>query len=794
MLNQRFQPLSRGLTTALIAALWLPVTFAQDTTGVGAVSGTVRDAQGQAAAGIQTCVADSSRCATTGSDGRFRITELRTGDYALTIAVPGQTAKLSAKVEVRAGVEALVEVTLPALGSAQDTVTVSAQAFIEPEEIKTSGFLIQREEVFKNAGSLQDISRYVQTLPGVAIGSDDFRNDIIVRGGSPLENLFIIDNVEIPNINAFANFSSAGGTVGLLDAALLQDVTFLTGGYPSPYINRASSVLQITQREGSREKFQGRATLGFAGAGTILEGPIKKGKGSWVVSARRSFLDLFTKDTGIGGVPVAYTFNAKALYDLSSRDRVWVNSISGVDKIRLGAVQDKTLDSAELNNLDIRYQGWRNATGINWQRVFGARSVGLLGLTHSEAHVSNTVKDLVRNAIPAASAAIDPLIANSPVVYSDDSREGESTIKYDLTTYVPMLDKLQVGGSFKLFQLNYDTAAPFGTNSPYSVKADQFPFFLKRDFTANQTGLYVQNTRNLGSRLNVSWGARLDRYQYLGARRVSPRASLSYRITDKLSWRASFGSYYQQPFFQFLAAFPQNKGLIPFRADHYVSGFTYVANSTLRFTIEAYRKNYKDYPVAAQLPQLSLANLGDTFDVRQILFPLASAGRGRAQGVELFVEKKFSNKWYGQANLSFSSARQAGLDGAQRAASFNYPRIFNLTGGYRINAKWELATRVSYLAGRPYTPFDTPLSTAQRRAVFDLAQVNALRLPDYFRVDFRVDRTFTVHDKPLLVFVGAQNIFNRENVAGYTWDRRVGGVETNKQLGLFPLVGLDWRF
>ena len=168
----------------------------------------------------------------------------------------------------------------------QQTVTVTAPAFQAPEAVKNSGFLVAPREILKSAAALQDVSRYVQGLPGVVIGTNDFRNDIIVRGGSPLENLFVVDNVEIPNINAFANFASAGGTVSLLDAELLQDVTFLTGGYPAPYINRTSSVLQVTQREGSRKEFGGWATLGFAGAGAILEGPINAGKGSWVVSAQ----------------------------------------------------------------------------------------------------------------------------------------------------------------------------------------------------------------------------------------------------------------------------------------------------------------------------------------------------------------------------------------------------------------------------------------------------------------------------------------------------------------------------
>jgi outer membrane cobalamin receptor len=420
--------------------------------------------------------------------------------------------------------------------------------------------------------------------------------------------------------------------------------------------------------------------------------------------------------------------------------------------------------------------------------------VGLLGVTYSVANVDDAIKDLVRNGVPAPGTDANTLVASSPVVFSENSREGEGTVKYDLTTYVPLAGKLQAGGSFKSFQIRYNTDSPFGVDSPYSLTQDLNPFSLRRNFTAYQSGGYFQATRNYGRRLNVTWGGRIDHYQYLRAARFSPRAGVSYSLTNRFSWRASFGSYYQQPNFLFLAAFPQNRGAIPFRADHYVTGFSYTASESLRISLEVYRKTYKDYPVATQFPTLSLANLGDTFNVRDILFPLTSAGRGRAQGIELFAEKKFTAKWYGQANLSFSSSTQAGLDGVQRAATFDYPRIFNVTGGYRLNAKWEFAARVSYLAGRPYTPFDLAASRAQQRGIFDLNQVNAVRLPDYLRIDIRADRVFLVHGKQLRVFFGAQNVVDRQNIAGYTWNRRNNQIEVDKQIGVFPLVGIDWRF
>jgi hypothetical protein len=427
-----------------IMAACSTLAFGQDTTGVGAISGSVSDPGGSAVGNVRICVKGTQKCVVSDERGAFHMSELRAGTYVLEVTAAGRASLASNAVDVRAGLDGRVDITLPKIDAVAQSVTVTESVFVAPEEIKNSNYLIQAQEIGKSAGALQDVSRYIQTLPGVAIGSNDFRNDIIVRGGSPLENLFVVDNVEIPNINNFANFASAGGTVSILDSELIRDVNFLTGGQPAPYINRLSGVLQVAQREGNREKFAGRATVGFAGAGVILEGPIKKEKGSWIVSARRSFLDFFTDDIGFGGVPVNYSFNTKALYDLTSKDRIWMVNFTGLDDIRLG-LSDKTKpEDGEVGTLDIRYDGWRSATGFNWQRLMGDRTVGLLGVTHSEAKVGSQVKDLVR--FGTTGASVDELISRAPVVYREQNREGESTIKYDLTTYVPMIDKVQAGG------------------------------------------------------------------------------------------------------------------------------------------------------------------------------------------------------------------------------------------------------------------------------------------------------------------------------------------------------------
>ena len=788
---------ARLRASALIAAIVLDLVsasaLAQDTTGVGAIKGVVVNAAGEAVPGVRVCALDTSFCATSDAQGSFRIGELRAGSYRLEVIPPEGLPITSALVDVRAGLDSAVEISLPRVEGLEQTVTVTAPAFGAPEEVKNSGFLVRPREILKSAAALQDVSRYVQGLPGVVIGSNDFRNDIIVRGGSPLENLFVVDNVEIPNINAFANFASAGGTVSLLDAELLQDVTFLTGGYPAPYINRTSSVMQVTQREGNRKQFGGWATLGFAGAGAILEGPINAGKGSWVVSARRSFLDVFTDDVGFGGVPVNYSFNGKAVYDVSPRDRVWLVNIAGIDEIRLGLSESTDLED-EISNFDIRYDGWRSATGLNWQRIFGSRGVGLLGISHSEAKVGQQVKDLVSQGAPPPGLPPEDIIAASPVVYFEDSREGETTFKYDLTLHVPFFETMQAGGSFKTFRINYTARSPYGNDTPYSPVPGIDPFFLDTSFRSYQTGAYLQASKQVGSRMNVTLGGRFDHYDVLSQARFSPRAGIEVRLANTLSWNSSAGSYYQQPAFLFVSAFPQNASLVPWRADHFVTGLDWSPAADLRVTAEAYRKTYTDYPVASGLPSVSLANIGDTFDVREILFPLTSAGEGRSEGVELFVEKRLTSKLYGQGNLSSSRTRHAGLDGVLRPGSFDYPFVFNLVGGYRLSPVWEFSARLSFLSGRPFTPYDQAVSTAQRRGVYDLTRVNAERAPDYARIDLRVDRSFSVGGQPLNLFVGVQNVTNRRNFASYTWNRRTNAQQFGEQQGIFPIAGFDWRF
>ncbi|MDE0627583.1 MAG: TonB-dependent receptor [Bryobacterales bacterium] len=770
------------------------VATGQDTVGTGSIRGSVVVNSGAPPDPFEVCVVGTERCSPGGPSGSFAALHARPGTVRLEVRF-GATALLSGTVEVRAGQTSEVRLELPDIAAVESSVTVAASELLAPDQVVSSAVRIQNREIAKSAGTRQDISRYVSTLPGVATGSADFRNDIIVRGGSPLENLFIVDNIEIPNINSFANLASAGGTVSLLDVQLIEDVTFLTGGYPAPFVNRLSSVMQVTQREGSRDRFRSRATLAYAGAGGVLEGPWAAGKGSWLLSARRSFLDFFTQDLGTGGVPVFYSFTGKAVRDFGARDRIWVTSITGIDDIRLGLTEDTEPDDS-LGAFDIRYGGHRSATGVNWQRIFGTRGVGLLGLTHSTAAVDSTVKDLIRGGPYVPGTAVDQVVAEGAVTFRQDSTEAETTLKYDLTADAGRFGEYRIGGAQKIFVNDYLTLSPLGYDGPFTIVPDVNPIDLRERFTATQGSVYVQGTGQLARRARVTLGGRLDRYGHFGVSRsrLSPRAGISIPVSENLSWNSSWGIYHQMPVYLFLAAYPENRSLLPARSDHWVTGLAWTPGPHLRVTLEAYSKRYRDYPVATQFPQLSFANVGDTFDVRDILYPMTGGGRGEARGLELFAEKKSGGKWFGQFNLAYSRARHAGLDGAMRAGAFDRPLAFNAVGGRRISRRWELGFRTAYLTGRPYTPFNLDLSEEQRRGVFDLERVNALRYADFFTLDLRLDRTIRVRGQVVVTYLGVENVTGRRNPTTLLWNRIANRPRFATGLSRFLLGGMEWNF
>ncbi|MGA9671673.1 MAG: TonB-dependent receptor [Terracidiphilus sp.] len=757
------------------------IAMAQDTTGVGGVRGTVVKELGRIPlVGVSVCAQPTvPRCGVTDSQGRFQIEGLRPGSYKLEARFPGTSASLSANVELRAGVDAAIELTLPdsmVLPTVHQSIEVNSSDSLLPEQIAGGAHLISAREVQQDPSGMRDVMRYVQGLPGVVFGGDDFRNDIIVRGGSPLENLYVVDNVEIPNISQFGSIGSAGGTLSLINSDLLSDVTFMTGGYPAPYSNRLSSVMQITQREGQRDRVHLHATAGFAGVGGVAEGPFTH-KGSWIGSMRRSLYDLFSFDNTTN-IPIFTNYEGKVVYDVNASNRIWLLTIGGWDSIVEKPGTTKTKDQDKVTNAD--YRTYRDATGMNWQHLFGASGVGLLGTSFSRTHVWDVSRDRRLNNAEVEGATLT---------------EDEYAIKYDLTFKVPVFQEVQAGAQGRWMRDNFIYSQPLGVESPFSPSPGRVdPFTLHDDRTVGQPAGYLQITRSLGRRVSLTAGGRIDHYGYVGITRFSPRASAVLPLSSRLSAHLSYGTYFQQPMMLYVRAAQVNANLVPMRADHYVAGLTYNASRKLLFSVEAYEKRYRDYPVSLEYPQVTLASAGDDYDPSLYMLSLTSAGRGRARGLEFYMHKKLSDRFYAQANFSIAQSTDSALDRVFRPSGFDSHYIFNVTSGYQFGRSWEVGARYVYYSGRPYTPFNLVLSTAQDRPVYDLTRVNGLRAPDYQRVDFRIDKTLHPWDGNLNIYAGLTNAFNRKNYFGYSWNYVLSQPMTKTQMGAFPLCGLEWRF
>jgi hypothetical protein len=509
----------------------------------------------------------------------------------------------------------------------------------------------------------------------------------------------------------------------------------------------------------------------------VGEGPLGS-KGSWIVSARRSLWDAFTNDLGFGGVPVYTNFQSKLVYDLNASNRLWLSTIGGRDSTSVRPRADRKAQEADPYNADS--SGWRNSAGLNWQQLFGARGVGLLGLSYSRVTVDDLVKDIR---------------LNNATIYRARSFDQEFTAKYDLTLELPALRRLQTGIAVRGLLPNYRIEAPLGSENPFSPDVARVnPIYLSQRATLRQQSAYAQFSRALTKHLDITVGARTDRYRYLDSTRISPRIGLTYRLTDNLSAHASAGAYSQQPAFTYISVLPVNRGLVPMRSTHFVAGLTWVPTPSVRATIEGYEKRYADYPVALDYPQITLASTPYMWGAGYLMTSLTSAGRGRARGLELSIEKKLTRHFHVQANLTVSSSRHAALDQIMRPGGYDSRCISNLIGGYRFNDRWSLAIRYTEVTGRPYTPFDLTRSTAQNRGVFDLRRVNALRAPDYKRLDLRIDRNIQFHGGLLNVYVGIQNAFNRKNFYAEVWNFRTNSPKTENQLGAFPMIGLEWRF
>lgn len=655
------------------------------------------------------------------------------------------------------------------------------------------------QEIEDSAGTYGDFSRYLQLFPGVAFNNDE-SDDILVRGGNPMENLYLVDGIPVPNINHIATEGTTGGLVSMIDTSAISSVDFLTGGYGARYDGRLSSVIRIHTRDLNGGKALREAEVGFVGAGGTTEMPFRNGS-VLMVSVHRSILNLFTDNIGLNGVPIYTNTLIHEQLSLSPSDSVSLLSLGGLDSIN---IQPEAYDNDETNTIDTQYKGWRYTNGAVWQHTYSARSFGLITIADSEEDEDIHQQDQLLNNImpPGYTRATLP----ATPVYAQRTHDGITDLKFDYQGIFKKRVTLLAGSDARLHRVNYSVAQPIGEQTPLSTnpaRSDAASF--APHFWVGETGSYVQGNLEVTKRWAVGGGTRFQTFAFGANTSLTPQFETRYLLTNNLDAHFRFGEYAQMPPYIYLTAFAQNRDMVLIRDRQMSGGLDFQLGTRGKLTVEGYQKVYRNYPVASEYPTLSLANMVDTLGQEFLWLPMVSRGGGQAAGIELSIAEHPSAHLSLVGNLAYARSRFSGLDGVLRPGNFDYPVIANLAGEYWLGPRYEVSFRYEYSSGRPYTPFLMDASAEQNRPIYDLKHVNSKRGPYYSRLDFLVKRNFMVSGRILTVYGGLQNALDRQNFLVYAWRPRVGYsgncvpspeacISAQTQMGIFPNFGVRYRF
>jgi TonB dependent receptor/Carboxypeptidase regulatory-like domain/TonB-dependent Receptor Plug Domain len=745
---------------------------AQDGRATGAIDGRVRSGPTQQPVANATIRIDGSDLVVVSADdGRFRV-RAPVGVVRLEVRAIGFSPIVRGDVVVSAGKPTTVVIDLQPRVVRLSTVDVAPSYFDAPREAPVSTQRFSAEEIRRTPGVQEDVIRAVSVLPGVGVTTAG-RNDLVVRGGAPFENLFVVDNIEVPNVNHFGTQGSTGGPVSLIPIEFVKDATLSAGGFGVRYGDRTSSVTTIALREGNRERRATTLNLSATGVGAIVEGPLPN-NGSLLMSVRRSYLDVVFKAVGFPFIPAYTDVTIKVVQRPSTRDELSFLVIGARDRITFSSetANDRYDNSTVLGSSQDQY-----VAGLSWKRL-----------------LSNGVVTTTLGRTWARFDAVQRDSANPPrSVFGAQSTEGETSLRSDLTLQLSARTELSAG-----LITRYAGALQYDVTLPGAARLDQngAPRALRVDTTIAtfRQAAYVQSSMQLTDRLRLTVGARGDWYHFLrDAVRIAPRGVLSWSASDVNMFTLAAGQYYQAPQPIWLVGDAQNRRqLLPLRADQVVAGWQRLLRPDLKLQLETYAKGYSDYPgrLFRRRAVLQPSGFDDvTNDIPYGLEPLRSEASGSVVGAEVLLQKRLSEvPVYGLISASYNRTQFTGLDGTSSRGAFDSPLVFNGLLGWRPNARWELSGRVRTAAGLPTTPFT---SAGQ----LDFAQYNTgARLPTFFALDLRLDRRFVFRRSQLVTYVDVQNATSRKNISQIAWDARLQAPKPNESIGLLPSIGVNWEF
>jgi outer membrane receptor protein involved in Fe transport len=773
----------------------------------GTIKGKVFDrSTNQPLPGANILVKDSKMGAASDLEGEFVIGNLKAGTYILTISVVGYKARAMTDLVVNPNRITYVEVGLEQDVLSSEEVTVVAGYFIKDKDVVTSTHNLNYEEIRRSVGAAEDVQRVIQALPGVA-SENDQNNEIVVRGGSPRENLTIMDGIEIPNTNHFGYQGSTGGPINMINTDFLSEVNFLAGGFPAKYGDKLSSVLELELREGNREEIDGNFNFSMAGVGGIFEGPLASGRGSYLLSARKSYLDLINKPLGLTSIPEYWDTQAKITYNLSKTHKVLFNWIYGNDKIK---ISEEGGYSRGADKVD--YSGYQYGAGITIKSLWNKTSFSSLTISQAMSLWDILVDD-----------------ADGYLRFTNQSSELENCAKYDFTKRISPNLELSAGVNIKQTLFTHEIWGRADTTIYYYWDPNIGDFSsvtvidslsTDENIDSHKLGLYLQSNYRLVKNLTLKTGLRYDYFAFSEKGETAPRLGLEWEFIPFNKLTASYGEFYQTPpyFYYTYGGDERNRSLDYEHSRHFVLGYERLFNPGLKGTIELYAKEYDKLA----LPEEWIYSETNP-EYRSNLF--VNAGEGYSRGIELFLNQKLLKDFFGTVSYSFGISRyrdpRQGSVLEEYDGDYDFGHIFTLVTGYRTCLKekhwfkswrnnpvlgwssnllpiqgdeFEFSFRYRYIGGRPFTPqvwlYDLDIHD------YDWIEgvLNSERYPNYQRFDIRLDSRYFLKRMTLVIYLEIQNLFGYYNVAQYLYPDDGPPQETVRQWGFFPVGGVMVKF
>ena len=741
--------MKRLLSLLLFCNITISFLLAQP---VHQVKGTVIDKSSrQPLEFINVMIVGLNKGGVTNAEGKFSIGQVPPGIYRLQASAIGYKTVTTPEY-ILSTRDLHIQIEMEENQTELEGVTVTASPFRRDIESPVSLRIIGLQEIEKSPGANRDISRIVQSYPGVAFSPIGYRNDLIVRGGSPSENRFYLDGVEIPNINHFSTQGASGGPVGILNADLIREVNFYTGAFPTDKGNALSSVLDFKLRDGDMERNSLKATLGASEVSLATNGHLGK-KTSYLVSVRQSYLQFLFDMLGLPFLPTFTDAQFKLKTRFDARNELTVLGLGGIDKMKLNTKADDEDNEYILSYLP-KIQQETFTLGAVYRHYAGAHVQSVVA---SHSYLNNR---------------------NTKYQQNDESDPDRLMLRLRSTEQNTQL-RLENSSSFRNWKVTVGTSLDYSQYSNttfqkvYTDRAQTFDYHTYLGIM--RWGLFgTVNYTSIDERFTASLGLRADANNYSAAMKdlsdqLSPRLSLSYQLTEHWSLSGNAGLYYQLPPYTALG-FKNNNGLYANKyALRYMQvsqgsvGLNWRKGDTFEVSVEGFYKDYDKIPLSVA-DGIPLTCKGNDYGVigNELL---TSTAQGRSYGAELLLKWLIAKKLNLASSFTlFKSEYRTDKESEYIASAWDNRFIFNLRGTYNLPRHWSVGMKVSCIGGAPYTPYDADKSSlvtawnAQGKPYYDYTRYNEERLPAFTQVDIRIDKTFYLKRCMLGFYIDLQNI------------------------------------